>query len=142
MTSFPTLASERLGIEHDHAEGAARAVLSTVGDFIEPERFDALCATLAATETWLPTRQGTYDKVRVQTGLRRRKSSTTGLFGASGQSKGGVAGLLSSVRAAGVREDQAGDLLRLLVGFLRERAGKDVIEPVFDGVPALRLLGN
>lgn len=140
MAGFPDLASARLGVGVEAARKAAAAVLATVGDFVEPREFEALVAPLQATDDWLPERKGTYDKIKTRTGLRRRAVTSSGIFTASGQSAGGIQGLLGAVKGAGVPSDQATPFVALLVGYLREKAPAQSVAEVLDRVPALRVL--
>jgi hypothetical protein len=78
----------------------------------------------------------------MRTGLRRRPVTSTGVFTASGQSQGGVLGLLGTVKAAGVPDARATEFVSLLVGYLRDHVPAPALGAVLDRVPALRLLAT
>lgn len=129
MNEFVQRAVSRLGVDETSANRAARSVMALLSESMPDEGFECLARSIpGAADAAAPI------------GEPPRVSTVFGGFsgGLLGQTNAdGTMDALAEIVLSGIEAGDVAPFVELLFGFVREKAGDEVLDQVLDAVPEL-----
>lgn len=137
---FISEAAGRFGIDPSTARALTGGVLKLIKKEAPAEDFEAVAEQVPGTEAVVAeSDQPAADEGGLLGGLG---GGFGGVLGAAASALGGgdVASLMSLFGESGLGADQAGQFVQMLVGFLKDKVGPELVQKIVAQVPALSSL--
>lgn len=143
IDTFIAQAASSLGVDTSTARELTGGVLKLMKDEAPEEDFNAVAEQVPGTAELAA--EGAAEESSGGGMLGGLGGGLGGLMGAATSAlggEGGIAGLLALFTKSGLGADQAGNLVQMLIGFLKEKVGDDLVQKLVSKVPVLgQLIG-
>jgi hypothetical protein len=131
MQEFIQIAVKQLGISEDTATSATGAVLNLLNQKAGDEVTSGLMSKLPGAEALLSASSSGSSS-----------AGSGGLLGGLGSmlggKLGGAAGALAALQGSGLDSSQMGSFVTMLVEFVKQKAGTEVVDGLLEKVPDLK----
>lgn len=141
IDQFIQQATQQLGISSDQAKSATGGVLGMIKQHAPAGDFSQLLSKVPGAEQLV----NQFGNQAAQApsggsgggGLGGLMSMASGLLGGKGGGLGDVAGLMSMLGNNGISADKGMNFASMLMGFLKQQGGSDLLGSVVKNVPGL-----
>lgn len=138
MQDFIQQAAQQLGASESSIQSATGGVLSLLKDKSDDSDFASLAGKIPGLAELATSGQTAAEGTGGGGLMGMVSSSLSGLGG----NLGGAASLVSLIGKSGLSTDQAGGFATMLVGFLQQNAGGDLVGKILSKVPELKKLAG
>jgi len=129
MNEFIQLVSQQLGVSAETSKSATGGMLGLLKDKLEGGDFSKLVTALP--EQLVPTGA----KAGAQGALGGLMGAVSGALGGGG---GGSLGALAQLAGTGLKPEQVGTFASLFLGFVKSKAGQDLVAKILGSIPELK----
>lgn len=130
MNEFIQLAAKQLGVSEDTSKSATGGMLGLLKDKLDGGDFSQLVNALPGAEALVPSGA----KAGAQGAIGGLMGAVSGALGGGGGSLGALAQLAST----GLKMDQIGTFASLFLGFVKSKAGQDLVAKILGSIPELK----
>jgi len=131
MNEFIQLVSQQLGVSAETSKSATGGMLGLLKDKLEGGDFSKLVTALPGAEQLVPTGA----KAGAQGALGGLMGAVSGALGGGG---GGSLGALAQLAGTGLKPEQIGTFASLFLGFVKSKAGQDLVAKILGSIPELK----
>jgi hypothetical protein len=119
-TSLISLLTQQLGVTETQAQGGAGSIFTLAKEKLSPQEFSQVSNTV-------PDMNGLLDAApKKESGMGGMLGGATSMFGSSGSSLEGLAGLASSFSQLGLSPDMVNQFVPVILNYVKSNGGETV----------------
>ncbi|QDS87789.1 hypothetical protein EC9_19710 [Rosistilla ulvae] len=129
--------TDRLGIDPSTAQGVTGKAMAMIKENVDESTFKSLASSIPGLDSII-TAGETHDSGEPSGGLLGKLAGMAS--GMLGGSAGNALEMGAALSEKGLPTDKLGEFVTMLIAFIKEKAGDDVLEQVFAKFPMLKSL--